>query len=175
MMYSLTLHTAHMENKERFELISDLYYAILNKDPDWHFFYESEFGDFLRITDSIFPLVKDFLKERNIKYDLDRVWKEDLDFVSENQDYFREMFHMNSVFAIKYSGDEKYLVKMLSYWIDRYSHSLHDMLHMRIGGVMEKEGLSLSSAVLQRAWYDGYRQHYLDSKKHNEEKNGKDN
>lgn len=170
-MISFTLHTKDCSLEERFKLIKDLYQEILIEDPYWHFFYEMEMGDFLRIHDAYREEVEDFLRQYSVEFEVTGEWVETMEFVQRNMKYFREVFHMNSVFAVTYSDDKEYLEKMLTYWIDRYSHSLHDTLSLTLGKEMtKKEALNLSNATLSRSWYDGYRQRYLEAEAHNKKR-----
>ena len=149
--------------EERLKLFKDLYGEILFGDSDWHFFYEAEFGDFLRVGDEYLSATIDYLDQYIVNYEHDGEWVETLPFVAANINYFSDMFHMNTLFALEYSGDTKYLYENLHCWTERYSHSLHDMLHLVLGsGTLENEASRLARSALDRARYDGYRQRYLE-------------
>ena len=163
-MQSFTLKTSTWTLEERFKLFKDLYAEVLNDDENWHFFYEAEAGDFLRVSDEYMGLVSDYLEQYDtiLMYEHTGEWEEHLPFVAQNMGYFAELFHLNTIFSLTYVGDKQYLYDNLYYWIDRYSHSLHDMLQLTFNGrIMETEGSNLSRATVARAWFDGYRFGYL--------------
>lgn len=176
-MQSFTLKTSTWTFEERLKLFKDLYVEVLEDDEYWHFFYEAEQGDFLRVSDEYIGATIDYLEQYDniTMYVHEGDWVETLPFVVNNLAYFRDMFHMNSVFALTYNGDMQYLLDNLFYWVDRYSHSLHDMLQLPFGGgVMERESHNISRATVARAWFDGYRFRYLEARKVAEEKNDGD-
>lgn len=174
-MKSFTLKTKDWTLEERFKLYKDLYAEVLYDDTNWHFFYEAEQGDFLRVSDEYVGETMDYLDQYIVMYEFTGEWVETLPFVAKNMGYFADLFHLNSVFAVTYHGDKQYLYDTLFYWIDRYSHSLHDMLHVSFdGGILEAEASNLSRATLARAWFDGYRHTYLESLSRKEQEN-KDN
>lgn len=165
MLHTFTLSTGEYSIEDRYSLIKDLYNEILKNDAEWHFFYEDEFGDFLRVSERYSDRVEKFLRTAQIEYELNPVWIEELPAVNLDLEYFKALFHLNSVFSIIYSGDDEELESLLHYFVDRYSHSLHNVLHLRRGGgVMGKEAENLSKSVRMRAWYDGYRYYYLQAK-----------
>jgi len=161
-MHSYNLKTESYSLTDRFSIILGLHKNVLKEDKNWHFFYENEMGDLVRVSEEFSKAVEIYLTERDIKFDIEKFWKEELYFVVENQDYFKQMFHLNSLLAVQYDGDFHSLTSSLYLYIDRYSHSLHNMLGIKLGEkLMESEARNLASASIGRAWYDGYRAYYI--------------
>lgn len=170
-IYTFYLKTQNLGREERFVIIKELYDNLLKDDYYWHFFYEDEFGDFLRVSKENSNLLEELLKAKGIEYKLECFWKEDIAAVVANQDYFGHIFHINSVLVMELSDHVDDIIKDLPMYIDRYSHSLHDMLHLATDKpIMSIEANHIAEASLMRAKYDGYIAHY---KKHSSKKEEK--
>lgn len=162
-----SLHTFKLKTQgftlgERLDILRYAYHTVLKEDPHWHFFFEAEFGEFVRVSEEHVPLFAEYLTENEIEFEHEPFWYEEHDFIKVNLEYFKKLYHLNSEFAMTYEGPADSLFSYLNNFVERYSHSLHDMIHLVLGGdVLERESKNLALVVLNRSFYDGYRAYYL--------------
>jgi hypothetical protein len=171
--------------------LAELYVkAELNKDPQWHFFYEGKFT-VLRFSRSFSDKVESTLRDMNLKgYVGPKEWVESTYVTKRFQyTYFVNMFHWISegaimlVFDENRSEDMDYFIKSMA---ERIIHAWfnHNLCSAVVFGKdvdsLEKcqtwEGLVLNRIAADRMYYAGRYEYarYLE-KIAEEQKNGKQN
>lgn len=169
----------------------ELYHdAELNKDPQWHFFYEGNFT-VLRFSRSFSDKVESTLRDMNLKgYVGPKEWKEST-YVTKRFQYtfFVHMFHLISegvimlLFDKDKNEDMDFFIKsmaerMIHAW---FNHNLCSaVVFGKEIGILEKcqmwEGLAVNKIANDRMYYAGRYEYarYLE-KLAEERKNGKQN
>lgn len=144
---------------ERFSFYLELYNKILKKDSKWHFFTEGRYDE-LRFDSKFKRRVNRFIeKDYRIKTSSSRSngWVDDQRIVEEHKEYFTEIFHQNTLLAIRlFAGTtENYTDESLKSIMDRVVHSFFNMINLfTLSSTLEAR--VMSSYVLDRAWYTGY-------------------
>jgi hypothetical protein len=143
--------------KDRAHLFEDLYNKVLHKDDKWHFFYEGSYDE-LRFHSKFKRRVEKFLnKDSRVKNFIEKSegWDDDHKIVEEYKNYFTEVFHQNSVMAIKLANeiefaDDLYLQKV----IDRVVHSFFNMIYPHFGRPTLEVDV-MKNYLVDRAFYTG--------------------
>lgn len=116
------------------ESILNLAETLLSKDDTWHFFYE----DFYYIIRCKFSLIEDiskYLFKKNFNVQLKGKWVDSSKIVEEYKDLFTQLFHINTIFAIK-----KLTVDQIGDIHDRISHCFFNNQYFNVASLRQKVG-----------------------------------
>lgn len=187
-MITFTLKTESLSTNKRFKIILDIYKSFLKDDDSWHFFYEEEQGDLLRVSDKLLTLnhIREYLRNAGIDFSWKDEWIDGNFPVEKFKDEFTSIFHSNSVLAMKLlnEDDDFECFRLLRPILDRIVHSFTNnctavaktYITMSEAFGFPKgcwESVLIHELGMGRSFYSGYRQRFLEEAERQKNNNDK--
>jgi len=146
------------------EMLLKLNHTILRGDSTWHFFYEEDYI-IIRCLEKFIFSIKRFLRQHGFEVAHTGQWIDSEVVVENNKQLFTQLFHLNTLFAIKELD-----IDTLKIVHDRYSHCFLNSqffnfrpLRSMVGN-HQWEGVVLAEYLSDRLFYNAkYKQSRKDS------------